>query len=321
MQTTNTVLLSIYPRYAKKILLGEKRVEFRKAWPASGVSTIVIYATVPVQKIVGLARIKQVHQGSPTAMWTLAQALGGGVTRRDLYSYFSGKATGFGIEIESIEPCSIPLDPHACVPDFKPPQSFMYLDKTSLVRVESMMRKQPPKGRVLFVAGVHGVGKTTLCAEYAKNHGLLHKSASELIREEKDAAVSRTSKLVKDIAGNQQLLINAVDRIRATGQTLLLDGHFALLNKTRKIETLPAKVFADLRIDGIVVIRDRASAIASRIKQRDGVGLVTKEIQALQSVELEQSKMVSHELGLPLIRVGAFETDGFAQAIQAVSRG
>lgn len=321
MQTGNTVLLSIYPRYANKILSGEKRVEFRKAWPSSGVSTIVIYATVPVQKIVGVARVKRVHQGSPTALWSLAQALGGGVSRRDLYSYFRGKEAGFGIEIDSIQPCSIPLDPQACLVDFNPPQSFMYLDHASLVRIEGMLKKQPPKGRVLFVAGVHGVGKTTLCTEYANNHGLLHKSASELIREEKEVAISRTNKLVKDVSGNQQLLINAVERIRATGKTLLLDGHFALMNKARKIEALPAKVFADLRIDGIVVIRDRASSIALRLRQRDGCGFDPKEILALQSAEIEQSKLVSKELGLPLVRVGAFDRDGFEQAIQAVVLG
>lgn len=57
MPTDKSVLLSIYPCYARKILSGEKRLEFRKAWPSSGVTSFVIYSTSPVQRIVGIARV------------------------------------------------------------------------------------------------------------------------------------------------------------------------------------------------------------------------------------------------------------------------
>ena len=60
MPTDKSVLLSIYPCYARKILSGEKRLEFRKAWPSSGVTSFVIYSTSPVQRIVGIARVTKV---------------------------------------------------------------------------------------------------------------------------------------------------------------------------------------------------------------------------------------------------------------------
>lgn len=318
MQTDKFALLSIYPRYANKILSGVKRLEFRKSWAASDVSAFVIYATVPVQKIVGIAHVKQVHRGSATALWRLAQEIGGGVSRRALYDYFRGKQEGFAIEIESVLPCSIPLDPEAYLPNFTPPQSFTYLDRASFKRIETAIKKQPPKGRVIFIAGVHGVGKTTLCSGIADGQGFIHKSASQLIREAKASAIARNSKAVADIPGNQQLLIDAVSRIIQSGQTLLLDGHLALLNSARKAEALPTKVFADLGIDGIVMIHDKPSNIVVRLKQRDGDGVGFDEIKALQALENSRAKIVTGELGLPLFRVKAFDDSTFSKALGAL---
>lgn len=318
MQTDKFALLSIYPRYANRILSGVKRLEFRKSWAANDVSAFVIYATVPVQKIVGIARIKQVHQGSATALWRLAQEMGGGVSRRVLYDYFRGKQEGFAIEIESVLPCPIPLEPEAYLPNFTPPQSFTYLDRASFKRIETAIKKQPPKGRVIFIAGVHGVGKTTLCSGIADSQGFIHKSASQLIREAKASAIDLNSKAVADIPGNQQLLIDAVSRIAQSGKTLLLDGHLALLNSTRKAEALSTKVFADLGIDGIVMIHDKPSSIVERLKQRDGGGIGFDEIKALQLLENKRAKIVTGELGLPLFRIKAFDDSNFSKALGAL---
>ena len=318
MQTDKFALLSIYPRYANKILSGEKRLEFRKSWAAGDVSAFVIYATAPVQKIVGIARIKQVYKGSATALWRLAREMGGGVSRRVLYDYFRGKQQGFAIEIESVFPCSVPLDPEVYLPNFTPPQSFNYLDRASFKRIETAIKKQPLKGRVIFIAGVHGVGKTTLCKGISDSQGFIHRSASQLIREAKASAIARNGKAVADIPGNQQLLIDAVSRITQSGNTLLLDGHLALLNSARRAEALPTKVFADLGISGIVVIHDNPTSIVARIKQRDGGGIELDEIKALQVVENSRAKIVTDELGLPLFRVKAFDNSTFSKALETL---
>lgn len=319
MQTNKFTLLSIYPRYANKILSGVKRLEFRKSWAASNVSAFVIYATTPVRKIVGIAYIKKVHQGSATALWRLSKEMGGGVSRRDLYDYFRGKEVGFAIEIESVLPCSIPLDPEVCLPNFTPPQSFTYLDRALFKSLETAIKKQPSKGRVIFVAGVHGVGKTTLCSTVSDSLGYIHKSASQLIREAKTSAIAHSSKAVTDIPGNQQLLINEVSRITQSGQTLLLDGHLALLNSAMKAEAIPSKVFADLDINGVVIIQDKPSSIAARLKQRDGAGIGLEEIKALQRMESSRAKVVTNELGLPLFRVKAFDDLAFSKALETLS--
>ncbi|MGA7179835.1 MAG: AAA family ATPase [Thiobacillaceae bacterium] len=315
MQTDKFALLSIYPRYANKIVSGVKRLEFRKSWAANDVSAFVIYATSPVQKIVGIAHIKQVHQGSATALWGLAKEIGGGVSRRVLYDYFRGKHEGFAIEIESVSPCVSPLDPEVYLPSFTPPQSFAYLDRATFKRIETTIKKQPPMGRVIFIAGVHGVGKTTLCTGVSNSDEFIHKSASQLIREAKESAIARNSKTVADIPGNQKLLIDAVTRITKSGKTLLLDGHFALLNMARKAEALPTKVFSDLGVDAIVLIHDTTARIVERLMQRDGRRPRFDGIKTLQELENSRAKIVAEELGLPLFRVKAFDNSGFAHAL------
>ncbi|MDD8572078.1 ASCH domain-containing protein, partial [Escherichia coli] len=48
------VLLSIKPEYAESILSGKKKYEFRKnIFRNKNVDTIVIYATMPVGKVIG----------------------------------------------------------------------------------------------------------------------------------------------------------------------------------------------------------------------------------------------------------------------------
>jgi adenylate kinase len=320
MKPDNALLLSLHPRHAKKIFLGVKRLEFRRVWTSRPVSSIVVYATVPIQGIVGIARIKKVHRGSPTALWQLAQSLGGGLSRRELYSYFQGKKTGFAVELESVTRCSVPLDPKIFLKNFTPPQSFLHLDNRSLARIEAASKKQSPKGRVLFVAGVHGVGKTTLSSDYARKHGMTHKSASDLIRAAKESAIVRRGKKVADIPGNQQLLIESVRRITASGESFLLDGHFSLLNSAGKIEFLPTKVFADLNIDGVVLVQDSPKAIARRLASRDNSEANLEEIRKIQTLEIERSKAVGRELGLPVLRVEAFDERGFEEAVDLLIR-
>lgn len=320
MPADRFALLSIYPRYANKILSGEKRLEFRKSWGALNGAAFVIYATAPIQKIVGIAYIKKVHQGSATTLWRLARDMGGGVSRRILYEYFRGRSGGFAIEIESVQPCSHPLSPSEFLPNFNAPQSFTYLDPATFKRIESAIKQQPAKGRVILIAGVHGVGKTTLCSRLADDRSFVHKSASQLIREEKEAAIDFHTKTVADIPGNQQLLIDAVSRITESGQTLLLDGHLALLNIAKKIEPIATKVFADLGINGIILILGKPDQILSRLIKRDGNEFSLDEIRTLQTIEISRATGVSDELGVPLIRVKALDFSTFTEAVRTLAR-
>ena len=47
------ILMSIHPEYAEALLDGTKTVELRKSPVAGDISHIVIYATAPVQRVLG----------------------------------------------------------------------------------------------------------------------------------------------------------------------------------------------------------------------------------------------------------------------------
>ncbi len=317
MQESSVVIISLHPEHANKILSGEKKLEFRRVWATRPVSAVVIYSTVPIKKFVAIAYVKKIHQGCPTYLWQLAKSIGGGLSRRALYKYFEGKKQGYAIEFGAIKNFNSAINPEVAIDSFRAPQSFVYLDKEIFSNLENIMiDKEKDTGKVVFVAGVHGVGKSSMCEAYVKQFGFIHKSASQLIREAKAEVIARTGKAVKDITGNQQLLIEAVSKIRASGENLLLDGHFAILNADHQPTPLPTDVFSDLAIDSIIAVYDDSSLIASRLASRDSDPMSQAEIDLLQTLELIRAKQVSKELDLPHIELKALDQISFNEAVQ-----
>lgn len=127
LPVTRPVLISIKPQFVEMILAGEKVFEFRRVWAKSEPNMMVIYSSSPVQRIVAIARIKNVHKASTSSLWNLTKGRGG-VSRQLLREYFSGNKTGYAIEIEDIKLAKTLIDPKILFVGFRPPQSFQYLD-------------------------------------------------------------------------------------------------------------------------------------------------------------------------------------------------
>ena len=121
------VLISIHPCHVEAILAGEKTIEFRRRWTSRAVSHLVIYATVPVKRIVAVVPIEEAVKGSPTALWNLARQHGGGVTRAELFAYFSGLKKGFGLRLGCVKPLRRTIDPFTKFEEFRAPQSFRFM--------------------------------------------------------------------------------------------------------------------------------------------------------------------------------------------------
>lgn len=115
-----TVLLSIKPKYAELILSGFKRVEFRRSWASQDVGIIVLYSSSPVQKIVGIVEVEQVIVASPTSLWKTCTERGGGLTRRELRSYFAGKSKGVAVLLGQLFKFDRYLEPSDVMEDFSP---------------------------------------------------------------------------------------------------------------------------------------------------------------------------------------------------------
>lgn len=169
--------------------------------------------------------------------------------------------------------------------------------------------------KVIFVSGIHGVGKTTGCKAVSEALCIPHYTASQVIKSEKASAVAEQSKLVANVEENQRLLIQGVSKLIAGGR-FLLDGHFTIRRESDGgIEAVHVDVFRQLHIEGIVTYIDAPGKIAERMQLRDGVLPPVGLLQAHQDAEVIHAKHVAAALSVPLMVLQAFDTDGMKRAI------
>ena len=114
------ILLSINPEYADKIINGEKRFEYRKFVPKNDISSIIIYETKPVRKIIAEAEVIGIIMLTPENLWLETKRFSG-ITKEQrhvAYAYKLGRITVYKKPME--------------LKDFglkSPPQSFVYIKK------------------------------------------------------------------------------------------------------------------------------------------------------------------------------------------------
>ncbi len=172
--------------------------------------------------------------------------------------------------------------------------------------------------KIIFIGGIHGVGKSTLCAEISNFMGIQSYSASSLIKSVSDTNFP-SDKKTKGINNNQSLLIDAVDKHIDPNKYCLLDGHFCLLNQNGEVTDIPIPTFTDLSPAAILVLTNDPKIIYSRIKDRDGNEMEIKNISSFQEKELEQSKLVSHFLNIPWLSEnpvkGTFQIESFISSV------
>lgn len=139
-QGGKAIVLSIKPKYSDLILVGQKTVEFRRAWAAQDVSTIAIYASSPVCGLVGLVSVAEIVRAKPKALWTYCTKHGGALSKSEFSEYFVGKESGVAVLLKNVRRFNQPLDPKKIIRNFSPPQSFRYMAVSELARLEKAAR-------------------------------------------------------------------------------------------------------------------------------------------------------------------------------------
>jgi len=170
---------------------------------------------------------------------------------------------------------------------------------------------------IVFVGGVHGVGKSTCCSEVANQLRCVHVTASDIIRQQRADAIAAKGKLVANVAGNQELLRHGFELVkRLAGQsTILLDGHFALRDSERAIQSLSSDVFVGLGVEQLICFVDAPIAIVERMGSRDGETLHIDEVAELQRAELETASAVALALGIQLTVLQGPDRAGLKQTL------
>jgi predicted transcriptional regulator len=123
--------MSIRPEFADAILTGTKLVEFRKRRLAPDVTTVLIYATMPVGRVVGVFEVDGYDTGSPSAVWERHKAHAG-ISRRGFRAYYSGTRTAVALLVRDARRLDRPPTLSALDPGLRAPQSFCYLELNPL---------------------------------------------------------------------------------------------------------------------------------------------------------------------------------------------
>ena len=119
-------LLSIKPEFADSIFEGIKKYEFRKTiFRSFEVSTVIVYVTSPIQRIIGEFEIESILSDTPEKLWEETREHAG-IAKGFFFDYFSQSKIAFAIKIKNAQRYR-----HArCLKkeyDIRPPQSFCYI--------------------------------------------------------------------------------------------------------------------------------------------------------------------------------------------------
>lgn len=161
--------------------------------------------------------------------------------------------------------------------------------------------------KIIFVAGVHGVGKGTLCEKIESEFSFPHFSASSLIKAVKNAEVD-INKVVIDADKNQDYLLTALEQLKVDSDYILIDGHFCLQG-SQGIFDVPIATFKGMELIATLLLTDDAYAIHQRLNTRDGESLNESEIGDLQDRECERANEITKTLNVPLMEASIHELD------------
>jgi len=154
----------------------------------------------------------------------------------------------------------------------------------------------------IFISGVHGVGKGTICGKLSSHIGYPHYSASDLIRSIKNTETDN-NKIVINADKNQDYLITALENLSLETDCIIVDGHFCLQGEGTVFE-IPLETFEGMKLRAIVLLTDNPTEIYRRMHARDNCSLSVDVITNLQKREKERSQYVATALEVPIFEAG-----------------
>lgn len=152
---------------------------------------------------------------------------------------------------------------------------------------------------IVFIGGIHGVGKTTICQNICDKFDVEHLSASELIRWT-DINDDKMQKQVKNVSATQDRLINSLMHRIEKDKIYLLDGHYCLLSSENKIVNVPYDTFIKIKPISLNLITADISEIKIRLESRDNKLYDYELLNEMQTSELNYAKILSDKLGISL---------------------
>lgn len=151
-------------------------------------------------------------------------------------------------------------------------------------------------GKIIFVGGVHGGGKSTFSAVVKqKCRSIECLSCSKIIKWE-----NPSHKEVENVEKTQDALLANLPYFIDQDKNYLLDGHFCLLTEQETIERVPMEVFEVMSPSLIIVMKEEPAIICQRLNKRDSHNYPIELVMNFQKEELKSAAEVADTLGVPL---------------------
>jgi len=152
--------MSIKPKYAYKILRGEKKFELRKRGDGIDHGTrVIIYASSKVKAIIGEFNVGKIYKKPIENLWNLVKDHAG-ITKEEFDNYF--KKYDYGYAIEVLDPITYdnPISLETIreelnEPKWNPPVSYCRIDeKHLLISIIKNIIKRKIRTRLLEVVNI-----------------------------------------------------------------------------------------------------------------------------------------------------------------------
>jgi len=156
-------------------------------------------------------------------------------------------------------------------------------------------------GNIHFIGGIHGVGKGTICNKVCEQTGIVHLTASELLKWNEISVID--NKNVENIQNTQDRLIAGLKNATKTKEPYLLDGHFCLFNAEGIVEKVPLETFVKIAPKSVSVVTNNVKLIKQRLEERDNKKYDFDVLDNMQNTEREYAKEIAIHLDIPIVEI------------------
>lgn len=125
MNFGKSIILSVKPPYAEKIISGEKKYEFRRKLCTENIDKIYLYATSPIKKIVGEVRIHEKYSMKKEHLWELTHEVSG-ISEDFFKEYFRKQNCACAYKLGNAIKYEMPIELRELGINYVP-QSYVYI--------------------------------------------------------------------------------------------------------------------------------------------------------------------------------------------------
>ncbi len=147
----------------------------------------------------------------------------------------------------------------------------------------------------VFVAGIYGVGKSTLCNSLSNVLSIPYFSASDLISSVNGEKYGADKKVANKY-NNQDILYHEVKKQLQISSRIILAGHFCIFNSENRVDCLPDSIYSKLNIESILLLEADINKVIGNLNKRDKINYDYDQLAVLAQEERNSAYRVAEKI-------------------------